>query len=94
MNLLQQIKDSLSRNIGSFDHGVHPSHHKGQTEKLAIQRLPFGKRFVIPLGQHIGAPAKPIVQAGDTVKTWSDDRRARWLCLSSAAQSRYWACHS
>ena len=26
----------------SFEHGVHPAHHKGQTEDLAIQRVPFG----------------------------------------------------
>lgn len=68
MNLFRQIKNSFSSSVGSFDHGVHPSHHKEQTEHLAIQRLPFGKRFVIPLGQHIGAPATPIVQTGDAVK--------------------------
>ncbi len=61
MNLFRRLSNS-------FDHGVFPHHHKEQTEQLAIQRLPFGKRFVIPLGQHVGAPAKPIVQAGDAVK--------------------------
>ncbi len=52
----------------SFEHGVHPTHHKGQTEHLAIQRIPFGKRYVMPLNQHIGAPATAIVQRGDAVK--------------------------
>ncbi|VAX10127.1 Electron transport complex protein RnfC [hydrothermal vent metagenome] len=56
------------RLTNSFDHGVHPSHHKERTEGLPIQRLPFGRRFVIPLGQHIGAPAEPVVQVGDSVK--------------------------
>ena len=51
----------------SFEHGVHPAHHKGQTENLPIQRVPFGKDYVMPLGQHIGVPAKPVVAAGDRV---------------------------
>ncbi len=50
-----------------FEHGVHPAHHKEQTVDLPIQRVPFGKRFVMPLGQHIGVPAKPVVKVGDRV---------------------------
>jgi electron transport complex protein RnfC len=52
----------------SFDHGVHPAHHKQQTENLPIQRVPFGKDYVMPLGQHIGVPARAIVAAGDRVQ--------------------------
>ncbi|MBT7023060.1 MAG: RnfABCDGE type electron transport complex subunit C, partial [Gammaproteobacteria bacterium] len=52
----------------SFAHGVHPAHHKGQTEDLAIQRVPFGKRYVMPLGQHIGAPAIAVVKRGQNVR--------------------------
>ncbi len=52
----------------SFAHGVHPAHHKGQTEDLAIQRVPFGKRYVMPLGQHIGAPAIAVVKRGQSVR--------------------------
>lgn len=52
----------------SFEHGVHPSHHKEQTENLPIQRVPFGKDYVMPLGQHIGVPAKAVVSAGDRVQ--------------------------
>ena len=52
----------------SFAHGVHPVHHKGQTEGLSIQRVPFGKRYVMPLGQHIGAPAVAVVKKGQTVR--------------------------
>ncbi len=49
---------------GSFRHGVHPEGHKEQTADLPIQRVPFGSRYVMPLGQHIGAPAKPVVNVG------------------------------
>ncbi|MDH3415795.1 MAG: hypothetical protein OEM64_05730, partial [Gammaproteobacteria bacterium] len=52
----------------SFEHGVHPAHHKQQTADLPIQRVPFGKHFVMPLGQHIGVPAKAVVAAGERVK--------------------------
>jgi electron transport complex protein RnfC len=51
----------------NFEHGVHPAHHKEQTEDLAIQRVPFGAHYVMPLGQHIGVPAQAIVTAGERV---------------------------
>ncbi len=51
----------------SFDHGVHPAHLKEQTEALPIQRVPFVGRYVMPLGQHIGVPSRPVVAVGDRV---------------------------
>ncbi len=51
----------------SFRHGVHPAEHKEQTEHLPLQRLPFVRTYTIPLSQHIGAPCKPVVNAGDSV---------------------------
>ncbi len=51
-----------------FEHGVHPAHHKEQTEHLPIQRVPFGKHYVMPLGQHIGVPSKPVVKEGQEVR--------------------------
>ena len=51
-----------------FEHGVHPAHHKEQTADLPIQRVPFGTHYVMPLGQHIGVPAKPVVEAGERVR--------------------------
>jgi electron transport complex protein RnfC len=51
----------------SFSHGVHPPHHKEQTENLPIQRVPFVSHYVMPVGQHIGIPAQTIVKVGDNV---------------------------
>ena len=51
----------------NFEHGVHPAHHKNQTEDLPIQRVPFVKDYVMPLGQHIGVPSRPIVAVGERV---------------------------
>jgi len=47
--------------------GVHPDANKlSATQPIQDAQLP--KVAIIPLGQHIGAPANPIVQKGDTVK--------------------------
>ena len=47
--------------------GVHPDENKLTTEVATIvAELPMVAIF--PLGQHIGAPAKPVVQRGDVVK--------------------------
>lgn len=51
----------------TFRHGIHPAGHKEATEHLAIERMPFVDRYVIPLSQHIGAPCKPVVEPGDRV---------------------------
>lgn len=48
--------------------GVHPPENKLSSGEK-IQKLPVPEQVIIPLSQHIGAPATPIVQKGDTVKT-------------------------
>ena len=52
----------------SFSHGVHPQGFKEQTVDLPIQRVPFVGRYVLPLDQHLGAPAKPVVATGERVQ--------------------------
>jgi len=52
----------------NFEHGVHPAHYKQQTANLPIQRVPFGKHYVMPLGQHIGVPAQAVVTPGQRVQ--------------------------
>ncbi|MBK7405707.1 MAG: electron transport complex subunit RsxC [Phycisphaerales bacterium] len=52
----------------SFRHGVHPAEHKEATEHLPLERMPFVDRYVLPLGQHIGAPCRAVVRAGDRVR--------------------------
>ena len=58
---------ALAGRSATFPHGVHPPEHKEATERHAIRRLPFPDEMIIPLSQHIGAPAKPIVRAGQEV---------------------------
>lgn len=47
--------------------GVHPAENKIAAGK-AIENLPLPVEVVLPVAQHIGAPAKPIVKKGDKVK--------------------------
>jgi electron transport complex protein RnfC len=50
-----------------FSHGIHPPAHKSQTAQIPIRRLAFPQQLIIPLGQHIGTPAKAIVSKGEEV---------------------------
>ena len=47
--------------------GVHPDENK-ITAEMATQVAALPKQAIFPLGQHIGAPAKPVVAKGDKVK--------------------------
>ncbi|MGD8999459.1 MAG: electron transport complex subunit RsxC [Granulosicoccaceae bacterium] len=47
--------------------GVHPASRKEATTSLLIKTLPMPERLYIPLQQHIGAPAEPVVRRGDRV---------------------------
>jgi electron transport complex protein RnfC len=53
--------------LRSFRHGVHPNEHK-ETAEVPITRMPFVEHYELPLGQHLGAPARPIVRPGDSVR--------------------------
>ncbi|HKL96328.1 MAG TPA: electron transport complex subunit RsxC [Paludibacteraceae bacterium] len=47
--------------------GIHPTSHK-LSANAPIENVPLPKKAIVPLSQHIGAPAKPIVEKGDQVK--------------------------
>ncbi len=55
----------------TFKGGVHPLKEiyegKKLTEKCAIEEMPAGHIVKIPLSQHVGAPAEPIVKTGERV---------------------------
>ena len=48
---------------GHFPGGVHPPAHKALAAAFPIQALPHPKQLVVPIQQHIGAPATPCVEA-------------------------------
>ncbi len=47
--------------------GIHPPENKFSAGKN-IETVPVPSQVSIPVGQHIGAPATPVVSKGDTVK--------------------------
>ena len=48
--------------------GVHPAERKEFAEGCALVKFPEPDEVVIPMSQHIGAPANPVVKVGDHVK--------------------------
>ncbi|HTN93075.1 MAG TPA: electron transport complex subunit RsxC [Gallionella sp.] len=55
------------RKLYKFHGGVHPPSNKTQSTRSAIAHAPLSSRLVVPLHQHAGETAKPVVQAGDHV---------------------------
>jgi len=53
----------------TFKKGIHPKDQKKQTSGKAIEVAPLPKEVFIPLNQHIGKPAIPVVKKKDVVKT-------------------------
>ncbi|KPK01827.1 MAG: electron transporter RnfC [Nitrospira bacterium SG8_35_4] len=52
----------------TFERGIHPSYNKELASGKAVTAAKLPGRIVIPLSQHIGAPAKAVVNIGDEVK--------------------------
>ena len=48
--------------------GVHPHDNKQYSAHQAIKECPLPKQAIIPLVQHIGAPAQAVVEVGKKVK--------------------------
>ncbi len=48
----------------TFSGGIHPSENKALTEHLPLEQMPVPKQILIPLLQHLGKQAKPIVNKG------------------------------
>ncbi len=47
--------------------GVHPPEHKELSRERPLIAAGLPERLVLPLSQHIGAPASPVVKPGDRV---------------------------
>lgn len=55
------------RRVKSFFGGIHPSDAKDSTAKAPIKTLAAPETLVVPLLQHAGVEAKPVVAKGDEV---------------------------
>ena len=57
----------MTRILHAFNGGIHPEGHKDVSCAAPIRSMPLLPRYVVPLRQHIGTPARALVQAGDKV---------------------------
>nr|MDT0253949.1 hypothetical protein [Endozoicomonas sp.] len=64
MNLIA----SSERKIWPLIGGVHPEQNKFQSTGRPIGNPALPKTLVLPLSQHAGAPAEPIVSVGEKVR--------------------------
>ena len=51
-----------------FKGGVHPDYNKELARNKAIESIPLPAELVVSMSQHLGAPAKCTVKAGDFVR--------------------------
>jgi electron transport complex protein RnfC len=51
----------------TFSKGIHPPEKKRLSREAKIEFFPPGDKVVLPLHQHIGAPAEPLVKKRDNV---------------------------
>lgn len=55
------------RQLFKFHGGVHPTTHKAESTRTPIAQAPIPAKLVIPLHQHVGNRAVPVVQIGEHV---------------------------
>jgi len=55
------------RTLHTFHGGVHPAEHKQESTTLPIVQAPLPSQLIVPLQQHLGQRAKPLVHVGDKV---------------------------
>ncbi|AFN77016.1 electron transport complex protein RnfC [Stutzerimonas stutzeri DSM 10701] len=56
-----------SLNVWDIHGGIHPPERKELSNRAPIQRMPLPARLIVPLDQHLGAPAEPCVTLGEQV---------------------------
>ncbi|MBW6192611.1 electron transport complex subunit RsxC, partial [Pseudomonas aeruginosa] len=53
--------------LHAFPGGLCLPANKERSTALPIQQAPLAQRYIVPLGQHMGAPARPCVEVGQAV---------------------------
>lgn len=62
------VKSVREERFEGYYGGIHPTERKELSEHLALVKFPDPLTVVIPMSQHAGAPAEPIVAVGEQVK--------------------------
>ncbi len=70
----------------TFKGGIHPDYNKKTSAKpIEVAKLP--EKIILPLQQHIGCEAAPIVKVGDLVKTGQLVAEAKVTCSANIHSS-------
>lgn len=57
----------IRRPVSDFHGGLHIDDHKSESADIPIRKIELPARLQLPLQQHIGQAAEPVVQVGDKV---------------------------
>lgn len=82
----EHVKSIREERYEGYYGGIHPTEHKELSEHLSLVRFPDPLNIVVPMSQHAGAPAEPIVEVGQQVKMGQKIAEAKGL-ISSAIHS-------
>ncbi len=82
----EHVKSIREERYEGYYGGIHPTEHKELSEHISLVRFPDPLNVVIPMSQHAGAPAEPIVEVGQQVKMGQKIAEAKGL-ISSAIHS-------
>jgi Na+-translocating ferredoxin:NAD+ oxidoreductase subunit C len=58
----------VTRTPRAFPGGIKPPEHKAESTRLPIQEAACPHTLIVPLHQHIGSTAKPLVKPGERVR--------------------------
>ncbi len=59
---------NLFKHLFADDWGVHPDDHKLPAADVPLRVLPLPERLYVPMQQHVGGPARPVVLVGQRVR--------------------------
>jgi len=76
-----------TRPVHGFPGGVHPPEHKSDSNTTPIRSAALPEQVVLPLAQHAGAPAEPVVAVGDRVRVGQLVAKARGLVSANVHAS-------
>ncbi|MDZ4261347.1 MAG: electron transport complex subunit RsxC, partial [Pseudomonadota bacterium] len=77
----------MSRQLWSFHGGIHPPQYKELSNQRPIAQAAIAAELVIPLHQHIGQSAAPIVEIGAQVLKGQEIARAQGYVSASVHAS-------
>ena len=68
MGFIDRLTHLLTGDVAQAHWGVHPDDRKRPAADVPVRVMPVPARLYVPLAQHIGTPARPVVLVGDVVR--------------------------